>query len=106
MRQIVTDFVTTGPPELIEFLYSSEKKQYSADMVNPKVSQLFKFIEMALAVLKSENADTAFMQAMMDLAITILLAVSSLEFISFFDNSWIYKFVRVVRRVRECKVKE
>jgi hypothetical protein len=38
MRQIVTDFVNTGPPELIEFLYSSEKKQYTADMVNPKVS--------------------------------------------------------------------
>jgi hypothetical protein len=37
MRRIITDFVDTGPTEMLEFLYSSEKKVYLDWMINPKI---------------------------------------------------------------------
>lgn len=37
MRRIITDFVDTGPTDMLEFLYSSEKKVYLDWMINPKM---------------------------------------------------------------------
>lgn len=95
-----------GPQEYIEFLYSSEKKQYTDTMLNPRLSQLNSYIECALACLTSENADTCFMQSMLDLAVQILLGVSCIDFIDMFVDSWLYKLMRVVHKVPECRVKE
>lgn len=43
---------------------------------------------------------------MMDFSVQILLAVSCNDFIDYFQDSWIYKLIRVVHRVPQCKVKE
>jgi hypothetical protein len=75
-------------------------------MVNPKISELMLYIKTAISCLTSENADTVFTQAMMDLAIQILLAVSCREFIEFFDDKWIYRLIRVVHRIPECQIKK
>ncbi len=69
LRQIIQDYTELGPQELIEFLYSSEKKQYSDTMVNPKISQLNHYIECAIALLTSENTDTVFARQMMDFSL-------------------------------------
>lgn len=75
-------------------------------MVNPKLSQINSYFEVAIALLQTENTDTTFSLKMMDLAVSILLAVSCGEFIDMFEDNWIYKMVRVVHRVPQCLVKE
>jgi len=43
---------------------------------------------------------------MLDLAVQILLGVSCIDFIDMFVDSWLYKLMRVVHKVPECRVKE
>jgi hypothetical protein len=40
IRQVINDYIENGPAELGEFLYSSEKKTYTAELVNPKISHV------------------------------------------------------------------
>ena len=37
MRKIINDFIEHGPTEMLEFLYSSESKEYIFWMINPKI---------------------------------------------------------------------
>ena len=37
LREVIKKYFEVGPREIQEFFYSYDKKQYSADMVNPKL---------------------------------------------------------------------
>ena len=38
IRQVLDDFLLKGPSQISEFLYSSEKKTYTPELVNPVIS--------------------------------------------------------------------
>lgn len=95
IRQILKDFLEKGPSQISELLYSSDKKTYTAELINPVVSQLSQYLEVIIDCLKSETCDTLFAQKLLDFSTKILLAVSSKNFVDLFRESWIYKFVRI-----------
>ncbi len=57
---MINDYVDKGPADLQEFLYSSEKKEYTVELVKPKISQVLKYMDVAIDCLKSENSDTVY----------------------------------------------
>jgi len=90
---------------MLEFLYSSENKVYLDWMVNPYLQEVSRYLKVALAILKCESTNTLFTKKMIDLAAMILVAVGSSHFFAIFEDSWIYKIMRVSNRVRGCSQK-
>jgi len=77
-------------------LYSSEKKTYTSELVNPKISSVSQYLDVAIDCLRAENCDTVYIQKILDLSVKLLLGVSSTAFIELFHDSWVYKLIRVV----------
>jgi len=40
IQQVIDDYLEHGSIDLLEFLYSSEKKTYTSELVNPKISSV------------------------------------------------------------------
>lgn len=105
IRQVIEDYLENGPIELAEFLYSSEKKTYTSELVDPKISSVSQYIDVAIDCLLAENCDTVFIQKILDFSVKVLLGVSSQAFIELFNDSWIYKLIRVVQKVANSRQK-
>ena len=84
IRQVLDDFLEKGPSQISEFLYSSEKKTYTPELVNPVISQISQYIDVIIDFLKSESCDTVFVQKVLDFSCMVLLAVSNKKFINLF----------------------
>lgn len=91
---------------MIEFLYSSEVKQYTAELVNPKLQILLVYLNSVIYLIKSENIDTVFIQEVFGLAAQALTAFAGAETLfRVFQDRWLYKLIRVGVKLPGCMLK-
>jgi len=74
-------------------------------MVNPKLLTMGIYFDGAISLIKSDNIDSVFIQNMTEIVAIILIGYADDDFHESFSDHWIYKMMRVARKIDESKVK-
>ncbi|CDW72551.1 inositol-triphosphate receptor [Stylonychia lemnae] len=105
VRQLVMQFFSTGPSDIIEFLYSYATKTYTREDVDPKLKLLLNYMDTSISLIECEHVDSRFIYRMIKTAALIFLSYNIDEMPEEGEKSWIVRFLKVAKKQRGCENK-